>query len=87
MNWKIKAIINENGEDLYLGDIVNLGGETTTVTSINLINGMLLINGLVIDVDKIETDTTETVEPQEEVEEDNELKQLVKDANKTTTGS
>lgn len=87
MTWKIKAIINENGEDLYLGDVVNLGGEQTEVTSINLINGMLLINGLVIDVDKIETDTTGIIEPSEVTTEESELKQLIKDANKTTTDS
>lgn len=85
MTWKIKAIINEKGEDLYLGDVVNLGGEQKEVVSINIINGMLIINGMIIDIDKIETDTTEPII--EETEEETELKQLIKDANETTVSA
>lgn len=85
MTWKIKAIINDKGEDLYLGDIVNLGGEQKEVISINIINGMLIINGMIIDIDKIETETAEPLN--EETEEETELKQLIKDANETTVSA
>lgn len=85
MTWKIKAIINDKGEDLYLGDIVNLGGEQKEVISINIINGMLIINGMIIDIDKIETDTAEPIV--EDTKEETELKQLIKDANETTVSA
>lgn len=75
MKWKIKAIINEEGQDLYLGDVVNLGGDQEEVTSINLINGMLIINGKVIDVEQIATSINETEIP------DDELTNLVQEAN------
>lgn len=65
MNWKIKAIVNEQGEDLYLGDVVLLGEKEEEVTSINLINGMLIINGQVIDVQQMAA----TIDEQEIIEE------------------
>ena len=55
MNWRIKAIVADTGEDLYIGDSISLGGETTIVETIHIINGMVLINGKVIDIDNITT--------------------------------
>lgn len=56
MKWKILAIVNDQGQDLYIGDTINLGGQMQEIITINLINGMLIINGMVIDVEKVNTD-------------------------------
>lgn len=61
MTWKIKAIVDGNGNDLYLGDILKVkdkdGKETTiTVQTIAMPNGMLFINGLLADIAGLEKD-------------------------------
>lgn len=91
MNWKIKAIVNEQGEDLYLGDVVLLGEKEEEVISINLINGMLIINGQVIDVQQMATTVNEqeitdpvTFPDETEVTVDS-IAELIKEANEEET--
>jgi hypothetical protein len=45
MKWKVKAIENENGQDIYIGDEVLINGEIIEVKDIQIINSTLLING------------------------------------------
>lgn len=60
MKWRILAIVNDQGQDLYVGDTINLGGEMQEINTINLINGMLIINGMVIDVEKMGSEDEST---------------------------
>lgn len=73
MKWTIKAIENEEGQDLYVGDQINLGDKITVVETINIINGMLIINGQVIDLRKLEIDQVPSItNPQDYTAEINE---------------
>jgi hypothetical protein len=55
MSWKIKAIEDNKGNDIFLGDILNVKDSTDnvqqiTVHTIAIPNGMLFINGTFVDM-------------------------------------
>lgn len=55
MSWKIKAIEDSKGNDIFIGDVLNVTDATGVtkqipVETIALPNGMLFVNGTFVDM-------------------------------------